>query len=61
MRTHAVHRTDSKDPVLDGWMPSTKNTLRMHHQRRRNVTTKIVGLRNGHKRENLTKNGGPQR
>ena len=55
--THAFHRTDSKDPdvhVLDGWMPATKNTPSTHHPRRRNVTTLMVGLKNGHIRKNLT-------
>ena len=54
--THAFHRTDSKDldaHVLDGWMPATK-TLSTHHPRRRNVTTLMVGLKNGHIRKNLT-------
>ena len=57
LRTHAFHRTDSKDPdvhVLDGWMPATKNTPSTHHPRRRNVTTLMVGLKNGHIRKNLT-------
>ena len=48
--THALHRTDSKDPdvhVLDGWMPATKTQPSTHHPRRRNVTTLIVGLKNG--------------
>ena len=54
---NAFHRTDSKDPdvhVLDGWMPATKNTPSTHHPRRRNVTTLMVGLKNGHIRKNLT-------
>ena len=62
--THAFHRTDSKDPdfhVLDGWMLATKNTPSMHHFWRRNVTTSMVGLKNGHIRKNLTQNGEPQR
>ena len=33
----------------------------MHHSRRRNVTTSMVGLKNGHICKNLTKNGEPQR
>ena len=55
---------DSKDPdvhVLDGWMPATKNTPSTHHPRRRNVTTLMVGLKNGHIRKNLTQSGEPQR
>ena len=31
------------------------------HPRRRNVTTSMVGLRNGHIHRNLIKNGEPQR
>ena len=31
-----------------------KNTLSTHHPRRRNVTTLMVGLKNGHIRKNLT-------
>ena len=31
------------------------------YPQRRNVTTAMVGLRNGHTRKNLTKNGEPQR
>ena len=38
-----------------------KNVPSIHNQRRRNVTTPMVGLRNGHIRKNLTKNGEPQR
>ena len=55
--THAFHSTDSKDPdvhVLDGWTPATKNTPSTHHPRRRNVTTLLVGLKNGHISKNLT-------
>ena len=33
----------------------------MHHPQRQNVTTLMVGLKNGHIRTNLTQNGGPQR
>ena len=46
--TGTFHHTDSKDPdihVLGGWMPVTKNTPSMHHSRRRNVTTSMVGLK----------------
>ena len=47
--SHAFHRTDSKDPdihVLDGWMNAgNKSTPSMHHPRRRNVTTSMVGLK----------------
>ena len=32
----------------------TKNTPSTHHPRRRNVTTLMVGLKNGHIRKNLT-------
>ena len=32
-----------------------KNTPSMHHPRRRNVTTLMVGLKNSHTRKNLTK------
>ena len=38
-----------------------RNTLSMHRPRRRNVTTSMVGLKNGHIRKNLTQNGEPQR
>ena len=50
------------------WMNiSIKYTPNMHHPRRRNVTTSMVGLKtktkpqNGHISKNLTKNGEPQR
>ena len=42
-------------------MPATKNTPSTHHPRRRNVTTLMVGLKNGHIRKNLTQSGEPQR
>ena len=38
-----------------------KNTPSTHHPQRRNVTTLMVGLKNGHKRKNLTQSGEPQR
>ena len=38
-----------------------KNTLSMHIPQRRNVTTFMVGLENGHMHKNLTKNGEAQR
>ena len=38
-----------------------KNTPSTHHPRRRNVTTLIFGLKNGHIRKNLTQSGEPQR
>ena len=62
--TPAFHGKDPKNPdihVLDGWMPTTKNTSSMYHPRRWNVTTSVVGLRTGHIRKNLTKSGEPQR
>ena len=37
-----------------------KNTPTMHHPRRRNVTTSMVGLKNGHICKNLIQNGEPQ-
>ena len=37
-----------------------KNTPSMHHPRRWNVTTSMVGLRNGHICKILTKNGEPR-
>ena len=48
------------------WCPrrvntGNKNTPSMHHPRRRNVTTSMVGLESGHIRKNLTENGAPQR
>ena len=46
--THAFHRTDSKDPdvhVLGRVNAGNKNTPSMHHPRRQNVTTLIVGLK----------------
>ena len=56
--THAFYRADSKDPdvhVLDGWMLATKtHPACTHHPRRRNVTTLMVGLKNGQIRKNLT-------
>ena len=53
------HGTDSKDPdihVPDRWLLATKNTSSMHHPRWRNVTTPVVGLKNGHIWKNLTQN-----
>ena len=38
-----------------------KNTPSMHHPRRRNVATSVVGLKDDHIHENLTQNGEPQR
>ena len=38
-----------------------KNTPSTHHAQRRNVTTLMVGLKNGHIRKNLTQSGEPQR
>ena len=38
-----------------------KNTPSIHHPQRWNVTTSMVGLKNGHIRKNLTQNGEPQR
>ena len=38
-----------------------KNTPSTHHPRRRNVTTLMVWLENGHIRKNLTQSGEPQR
>ena len=38
-----------------------KNTPSTHHPRRRNVTTLMAGLKNGHIRKNLTQSGEPQR
>ena len=60
--THAFHDMNSKKPdihVLDGWMRATK-TPSMHHPRRRNVTT-CIGIKEGHIRKTLTKNGELQR
>ena len=42
-------------------MPATKKTPSTHHPRRRNVTTLMAGLKNGHIRKNLTQSGEPQR
>ena len=61
---HVHSIVDSEDPdihVLDGWMPATKNTPSMHHPQRQNVTTSMVGLKNGHIHKNLTQNGEPQK
>ena len=33
----------------------------MHHPRRQNVTTSMVGLKNGHKHKHLTRNAEPHR
>ena len=41
-------------------MPATK-TPSMHHPRRWNVTSSMVGLKNDDIHKNLTKNGEPQR
>ena len=38
-----------------------KNTPSMHHSRRWNVTTSMVGMKNGYICKNLTQNGEPQR
>ena len=38
-----------------------KNTPSMHHPRRQNVTTSMVGLKSGDILKNLTQNGEPQR
>ena len=38
-----------------------KNTFSMHQPRKRNVTTSVVGLENGHIRKHLAKIGEPQR
>ena len=40
---------------------SSKTTPSMYHPRRRNVTTSMVGLRNGHIHKNLAKIGKPLR
>ena len=40
---------------------SNKNMTSMHHPQRPNVTTSMVGLKNGHIRKNLTKSHEPQR
>ena len=43
-------------------MGEQKHTQHQHvHPRRRNVTTLMVGLKNGHIRKNLTQSGEPQR
>ena len=39
----------------------SKNTPSMHHSRRRNVTSSMIGLQNGHICKYLTQNGEPQR
>ena len=60
--THALHYMDSKDLTCPTWMnASDNNTPSMHYARRWNVTTSMVGLRNGHIRKSLTQNGEPQR
>ena len=48
--------------VLDGRMPAVTPTTKtsMHHPRRRNVTSPMVGLKNGHIRKNFTQNGEPR-
>ena len=48
------------------WCPrwvnaGNKNTLSLHDPWRQNVTTSMVGLRNGHIRKNLTQKGEPRR
>ena len=40
---------------------SNKNTTSIQHPWRWNVTTSVVGLKNGHIRKSLTQNGEPQR
>ena len=47
--------------IVGGVDAGNKNTLSMHHPRRRIVTTSMVGFKNGHTRKNLTQNGEPQR
>ena len=60
--THVFHHTD---PLPWRSCPrrvnaSNKNTPSMHHSRRGNVTTSMVGLKFGHICKSLTKNGEPQ-
>ena len=46
--THTFHYTDFWDSdihVLDGWMPATKTHSTLHHPRRRDGTTSMVGLK----------------
>ena len=38
-----------------------KKTPNMHHPQRQNVSTSMVGLKNGHMRKDPTPNGEPQR
>ena len=60
MHTHAFHRTDSKDP--ENSCPrrvntGNKNTPGVHHPRRRNLTTSMVGLKKERKEKSKqTKN-----
>ena len=46
--------------VLDRWMLVTK-TASTHHPQRRNVTTSMIGWKNGPIGKSLTQNGEPQR
>ena len=57
--SHGLKR--SRRSCLSRVNAGNKNTPSTHHPRRRNVTTLMVGLKNGHIRKNLTKNGEPQR
>ena len=56
--THVFHRMDSKDPDIHA-PDGNKNTPSMHHPRRRNVTTTMVGLKDGHIRKISPTNGEP--
>ena len=66
MCTHAFHRTDSNDSRTHSCprrvSAGNKNTPGIHHPRRRNVTTLIVGFKkSGHKRKtNVTKKRTPE-
>ena len=59
--THVFHRTDSWRSCPRRVNASNKNTPSTHHPRRRNVTTLMVGLKNGHIRKNLTSWGTPKK
>ena len=54
-----LHVTDQLPQ--QGWRETDIIDCTDKNQRRRNVTTSMVGLKNGHIRKTLTQNGNPQR
>ena len=58
---HFIARTQKIPACPRRVNAGNKNTPSTHHPRRRNVTTLMVGLKNGHISKNLTQSGEPQR